>query len=100
MVLSVAKRVPAGLHVYHTLDGKINTEHSNSFCVYLGELDSPPLPPTYFFFNYIYLGGGSIYMHNACVCSWKHRSLGGQLTQVDSLLPPYGFQDGTQVIRL
>jgi hypothetical protein len=57
MVLSVAKRVPAGLHVYHTLDGKINTEHSNSFCVYLGELDSPPLPPTYFFFNYIYLGG-------------------------------------------
>lgn len=32
MVLSVAKRVPAGLHVYHTLDGKINKEH-NSFYV-------------------------------------------------------------------
>jgi len=74
MVLSVAKRVPAGLHVYHTLDGKINTEHSNSFCVYLEELASPALSPTFFFFNYIY-GGVSIYMQDACVCSWPHKSL-------------------------
>lgn len=56
MVLSVAKFVPAGLHVYQTLDGKINIK-TQQFILYIYTFvgssvifySRPVFPPTYYF---------------------------------------------------
>lgn len=61
MVLSIAKCLPAGLHVYQTLDGKTNFKTEQLilyvFIFLWGSsvifYSCPVFPPTYYVLNYV-----------------------------------------------